>query len=134
MTDPISRWIRRAAVAPLLLVAALAAGCGGSAAGQAAGQVKYRGKPLTEGEVHFYSQEKGVGAVAKITGTGQFVFDAPLPVGTYLAAIQPSPPEPGMPPARSVALIPTKYRDPKRSSLTFQLKAGRNDCPIELAD
>lgn len=135
MSDLFCFFSTRRWVGVVLLAAALAGtGCGGGTDGRVTGTVKLRGQPLTDGEVHFHLPEKGVGAVAPLDASGKFAFPDPLPVGTYAAAVQPRPPEPGMPASKAAAAVPAKYRDGKTSGLSFTVKGGSNDFPIDLTD
>src|SRR4051812_37607916 len=125
-------------IVPALLLA-LVAGCGAhKPAGKVAGQVVYRGRPVTEGDVNFYSKERGIGAAARLDGAGQFTVDAPLETGTYVVHLTPPPPPdpvPGQPPPRRPApRLPRKSLDPATSGLSVAVKEGTNDVKLELAD
>ena len=115
-------------------------GCSGkNPLGKVQGEVSYRGQVVPAAEVHFYSKERGVGAIARVEGEGKFSLDTPLPVGTYSVYVTPPMLEPGDPaqtPAASVPTvqIPAKYRDMNTSGLSFEVKKGENDFPIELID
>lgn len=115
-------------------------GCGGKTTGTVAGTVSYRGQPVTQGEVQFFSKERGVGATAKIDNTGKFAFDTPLDVGTYAVAVAPPPPEPGAPGskptggAKGSSNIPAKYRDPSKSDLKVTVSGGKNEIALEMKD
>jgi len=102
--------------------------------GQVAGKVLNRGRPLADGNVNFHLAEKGFGAITRLDASGNFTFPEPLPTGTYAVYVTPPEPEPSPKgPIQKPANIPVKYRDPKTSGLSFEVKAGQNDCPIELA-
>ncbi len=116
------------------------AGCSSKpATGVVVGSVSSKGQPVTEGEVHFFMAEKGVGAVAQIDASGTYKLNAPLPAGTYTVAIVPPPPQPvdpkkgGPPPAPSTS-IPAKYQAPDTSGLTFTVQKGNNEFPIVIVD
>lgn len=124
-----------AAAALALLLAA--AGCGGKPTGELAGAVTYRGKPVTNGEVHLLSKG-GVGALARLDGDGKFAVPAPLDAGTYAVAVKPPAAEPG-PPGAAVKKapplpIPARARDLGTSGLTVEVKPGKNDVAVELKD
>src|SRR4051794_10237089 len=94
------------ALAGTVVVALVAlSGCGGKSQGEVSGKVLFRGQPVTEGEVNFYSGERGAGAGATIDAVGKFPFPAPLRPGTYSAAVLPATkdPVPGAPPPRNAA-------------------------------
>lgn len=119
------------------LVLGFLSGCGGHPAGRVTGKVTLQGQPVTSGEVHFYSKEKGVGAIARIDRTGSYALPEPLEAGTYVVSILPAPPEPvapgsSMPPV--VETIPTRYRDPGTSGLSIPIKGGSNDVPIAMQE
>jgi hypothetical protein len=116
-----------------------ATGCGGSGGptGAVSGSVTYKGQPLTQGEVSFYSKDKGVGAMAKLDATGKYKFDQPLAAGVYAVTVLPAPPEaaaPGTAPKAPPVGVPRKYQDPVGSGLSYTVKDGDNDYPIVLKD
>ena len=114
----------------------VAAGCGGPSNGKVGGSVTYKGQPVTQGEVSFYSKDKGIGATAKIDASGKYAFEQPLAEGTYAVAIVPAPPDaaaPGTVP-KPATNIPKKFQDPAGSGLSCVVKSGDNDYPIVLKD
>jgi hypothetical protein len=125
----------------VLAVAVLApGGCGkgGKPTGRVSGQVLYAGKPVTEGEVNFFSKERGVGAVAKIDSSGNYALPDPIETGEYKVYVTPPLPktvDPKKGEAKKVSSpIPRKYRDAATSDLTYTVKEGPNDYKIELKD
>jgi hypothetical protein len=120
-----------------LLIAA--AGCDlGSTVAQGTGKVTYKGTAITEGEVNFFSKEKGVGGVTKIDPAGVFTLPDGLTPGQYAVYVTPplpAPPPPGTPmPPQTPSPIPLKARDPATSGVTVALKGGSNDVVVELYD
>jgi hypothetical protein len=132
--------VGRVLIGLVLPVAVLAlAGCGGSgkAKGSVSGQVTHNSQPVTEGEVHFFSKDRGVGAVAKIDGSGKYAL-ADLETGKYTIHVTPPPPIAGDPklgpPKASASKIPQKARDAATSGLSYTVVEGKNDHNIELKD
>ncbi len=129
-------WTTCVAVCAAGLLAATGCGGGGST-GTVGGSVTYKGQPVTQGEVSFYSKDKGVGATAKLDATGKYTFDQPLAPGTYAVTVLPAPPEaaqPGAAPKALAAAVPKKYQDPASSGLSYTVKGGDNDYPIVLTN
>jgi len=131
--------VGRVLIGLVLPVAVLAlVGCGGSgkAKGSVSGQVTHNSQPVTEGEVHFFSKERGAGAVAKIDGSGKYATE--LETGKYVVHVTPPPPIAGDPklgpPKASASKIPQKYRDAEKSGLSLTVVEGKNDYPIDLKD
>ena len=128
--------VDRALCGLLLVVSAVVvSGCGGKPAGQVTGTVQYRGKPVVQGAVNFYSKERGVGAMAKIDPSGTFTFETPLRPGTYLVSVTPPSPDPQEAGVKKVYRdIPRRARDLATSGLTFNVKEGKNEFPLQLID
>lgn len=120
-----------------LLLVATVAGCGAQRPeGTLSGQVTYRGQPVTEGEIQFFSKQ-GSGATAQIHPSGHFTVDGPLLVGDYEVCVVPEVlhPTPGIPrPTKKSPDIPRKARDMKTSGLTVYVKEGKNETTFELRD
>lgn len=127
-------------VAAALLAAG--AGCGGSAksTGKVSGQVVYKGKAVTEGEINFYSKERGTGSAAKVDGSGKFALPEPLEAGKYTVYVTAPPPAPRDPKLGGgaekavVVQVPEKYRAPATSNLSVTVTEGPNDVKLELTD
>jgi hypothetical protein len=115
-------------------------GCGGSSVGTVEGTVSYRGTPLTAGTVTFYTAgDKSVSGT--IDPHGKYVV-AKVPVGSATIGVM-TPPAisdkmaKGVPQALDGSStkpvpIPGKYADAKQSGLSFEVKAGDQEHPIEL--
>jgi len=115
-------------------------GCGPTKkpVGKVTGQVLYKGKALTEGDVNFISKE-GSGARGEIDGSGNYTAD-PVEVGTYTVYISPKPPMQSGPPGSgkepkmAPTVIPPQYRDQLKSPLSYTVKEGSQEYKIELKD
>lgn len=134
-----ARTFTRAAAGFVLFCAALAAGgCSSEKpTGTVAGTVKYRGNPLTAGEVNLLSKTGAAGS-AKIDANGQYKVTGELEAGEYKAYFAPPRAEPQAPgtkasPAPKVE-VPPKFRDPNSSGVVVTVKSGSNDIPIEFKD
>jgi hypothetical protein len=119
----------------LLTVLALA-GCGGKQMGTVSGKVTYGGKAVTSGEVQFIESTKGSGASGKLDENGAYTLNGQLEAGTYTVFVQPPTPEqlpPGQKP-KAVApfTVPIRYQTPSTSPVKKEVKAGKNDIPIDL--
>ena len=130
----------RRALGSLLLLGAIlvAVGCERKVPeGTVSGKVTYKGKAVTTGSVNFTDSQKGIGSQGPLDGSGNYTIPDPLQVGTYKVFIQPPIPEqlpPGTPPKKPGVAIPSKYQDAGKSTLSFEVKAGKNDINIELTD
>ncbi|MFI4876775.1 MAG: hypothetical protein ACIALR_15600 [Blastopirellula sp. JB062] len=125
----------------LLIVIGCAAGCGGPAGpptGTVHGKVTHQGKPVTIGEITFYSGELGSGITETLDAEGAYQTQLPIPTGQYVVTILP----PERPPVdgslaqsgqQVVKDIPMKYRDPRKSGLTIEVRAGENSFDIEMS-
>jgi hypothetical protein len=143
---------RRVSAALLLLSLGLgAAGCGSAAS--VSGKVSYKGAPVKGGTVTFYNASNWTGT-SPIGADGSYKIDK-VPSGTVkitvetksakpnpMASRMPKPPkdapvppgsmyEGGGDPDRYVA-IPDKYADKEQSGLTYDVKSGSQEHPIEL--
>lgn len=125
----------------VLLFAAAGIGCGGSKTGTVTGTVKYRGTPLPAGNVTFFGDKKEVLGNAAIH-EGKYTMEG-VKVGTVKVAVTtpPSvmadrrhPPPADMPGGAPSAVvnIPPGYSNPEQSRLTYEVKPGSQDYPIEL--
>jgi hypothetical protein len=124
----------------LVLLAAVACGCGGPAADDplaVSGTVTHAGRPVAEGVVQFAESATGRGAEAAIGPDGRYT--ARLPAGTYQVAVLPptveSDPNAGLPNPtfKKVKDIPEKYRSAATSGLTAVVAAGRTTHDFALA-
>lgn len=115
-------------------------GCGDSGtspSGTVSGIVTFLGKPITEGEINFYSHKLGVGAKIPLDSSGRFELPAPIEVGDYQVSVTPPPlPDPSVgsppPPKREHASIPAKYRSDSLSGLAASIKEGDNELTFDL--
>jgi len=111
--------------------------------------VTYKTKPLTSGEVHFIGQSDTKPRSALIGPEGKYeINNAPLgevriAVVSIKSAGPPAGPSVGGKgkkadrdggPAERQSAIPTKYKDPKTSGLTFTVVPGAQAFDIELKD
>lgn len=130
---PLPRALRGACV----LALGLLAGCSSEKpSGLVSGAVSYKGAAVSSGNVNF--QLKGAaasGGVAKIEA-GRYKLDAPLPVGTYEVYLTETFPDPkrGVDTKPVPIGVPRKFLNATTSGLTFEVKAGPNDLPIELKE
>lgn len=136
MTGP---WCRTAVVGTALTVLA---GCGGTPPAvetSVRGQVFYRGEPLGGGLVVFAPDpERGAdGPLASVVvqADGTFVLRG-LPGGWYRVAVAPPAGTVDVPTAeRPYPGLPTHFRNPARSGLAREVKAGAdNYFPFDLDD
>jgi len=121
-----------------LLLALVLIGCGGSEtnpSGSVSGTVLFNDAPVEAGVVNFEAPGTGEAAQATITD-GEFTLSTPLAVGTYNVTITPPPeppPVPGeTPPPVEAKDIPARYRDPKTSDLTAEVKEGTNQFTFKM--
>jgi len=127
--------LRRALGGALVLAALAMSGCTGKPTGTVSGKVTYKGQPVTSGEVQFIDQSKGLGASGKLDGSGNYTLEGQLPAGTYKVYIQPPIPEqlpPGQKPKPSTFTVPLKYQNADTTTMTKEVKAGKNDVTIEV--
>jgi hypothetical protein len=100
------------------------------------GRVTFKGQPVTEGQVVFFEPEIHVYHTARIQPDGTYtakMSDGPgLAVGTYQVAVMPPVVEPSGSKAPGPHTpgkypdIPPRYRSPKTSQLTLEVKEGKN--------
>lgn len=142
----VTLWFSRtgsSALGMTLLISAVTflSGCGGGGAtppsGNVTGKVTFQGKPVTEGEINFYSPKQGVGAKILLDSAGHFELPAPIEVGEYKVSVTPPPladPTTGGPPltSKEYANIPKKYRTDSLSGLTASIKTGDNELSFDL--
>lgn len=135
------------------LVAIGLSGCGGSSikagrkAGQVTGSITLNDQPLTSGVVCLNDEVDGDTALGTIGPDGKFAVKYKLgtqvPTGKYRITVapaplaeQPSPDElmknPAKYKAATVNPIPLKYRGPKTTDLTAEVKEGVNTLTLAL--
>ena len=134
--------LRPVPVPACAFVAALLAGlcgCGQSQGpiGNVAGEVTFEGEPVDQGEVVFFEAVGVPAGVAKLTPSGEFRLDQPIPVGEYQVAI--TPPSGEAPageedPEYDAALkkIPPQYQSEVTSGFTAVVKEGENSFTFEM--
>jgi hypothetical protein len=126
-----------------LMVLAASPGCRRSSEGpigKVFGAVTFEGRPVTEGMVCFNSGENGVFINAPLHQDGTYVVIRAkghgVPLGKYLVAVIPPPPngplEPGTAP-QVYPNIPQKYRDPKTSGLRLAVGEEDNQFDIQMS-
>jgi truncated hemoglobin YjbI len=105
--------------------------------GSVKGKATFKGEPLPGGVVTF--EAEGGGAVtAKIAEDGTYKADGLKP-GKYAVTVdtellKPDPAKPADPKAPKYVAIPEKYRDAKKSGLSYEVKKGEQTYDIELKD
>jgi hypothetical protein len=126
----------------LSLFALIVAGCG-QRMGEVTGTVTYNGKALPSGQVTFFGADKQVVGGSSIIegkykvlkvppGTVKItVRTPPPPPPASQTAKQDAPPPEKRPPLESIA-IPPKYGNPDQSGLTYEVKPGSQEHPIDL--
>ena len=107
--------------------------------GGISGKVTYKNAPVTTGSITFQMKSKGNAQEAKLDATGTYTMAAPMPTGTYQAFYNPPLPEPQDPSKGGRApvvtsIVPKKYHSPETSPLSFEVKSGKNELPIEFKD
>ncbi len=128
--------------AAILLVVALATGCGGSAS-SVTGTVSLDGKPLVGSEtvfvtVMFYPESSGAPAAARLDEGGRYSLSTGsqegLPPGNYSVAISArevtSPSASGSSGERRLA--PRRFASPKTSGFKAEVKPGANTFDFDL--
>ena len=107
--------------------------------GGISGKATYKGAPVTTGSISFQMKSKGIAQDAKLDSTGNFKMATPMPTGTYQAFYTPPLPEPqdpskgGRAPV-ATSIVPKKYESPETGQLSFEVKSGKNEIPIEFKD
>ncbi|MGH7221696.1 MAG: carboxypeptidase-like regulatory domain-containing protein [Gemmataceae bacterium] len=117
-------------------------GCGKSKKGaKVSGTVKYQGQPLPSGSVTFFDAKKQIVGTATIKDGSYSMVD--VPTGNVMISVttppsfKPDPKHPapqgmkGSPPPQSVP-IPLQYGNPEKSGLSYEVKSGKQDHPIDL--
>jgi hypothetical protein len=148
MTERIvSGLVRFLTPAAVLALALLAAGCGPSV-GAISGKVTYNGETLGSGTVQFNGPNAT--AMSGIAADGTYTI-AKMPVGTVQIAVETTSPPPGTPqegsgkitggsmsvqgappPPGKYVPIPDKYKDPRTSGLTYEVKSGKQQHDLVL--
>lgn len=111
------------------------AGCGaqGKPTGTLSGTVTLDSQPVTAGEVHLFSSEKGAGARATLDPGGKFAVTEPLDTGTYKvyitapAVMATGGPDGSPPPVTAKLAIPAKYLQLETTDLSVEVKEGDNE-------
>lgn len=142
--DRLPRTVRSFLCLAVLSFAAASLGCGignnskGSAS--VSGTVKYEGTPLPTGTVTFFNSNKEIVGSATIKD-GSYTMQG-LPAGKVMVTVA-TPPAvkpntthapkdmPGDPPL-PVVPIPAKYGNPQQSGLSYDVKLGSQEYPIDL--
>lgn len=143
----------RAVSAVLLLVSGCSGGYDYGPTGTVSGKLLYKGQPLTPGTaVVLKNLTTGYACMGQTGPGGEFTLDSwnqgNLPVGKYEVMIQPPAPldpetiDPQalidnpklMEQTRVKYDFPKKYSQLSSSGLSFDVKEGKNDYPIELTD
>ncbi len=119
----------------------LAAGCGKSnvspPTAKASGQVIFKGKPVTAGEIYFVAAEKGYSANATLDSNGNYQISSGLPSASYKVYFAGpkvvEPPRPGYAPPKMEAFpLPPKYLREATSGQSADIKAGENKFDFKL--
>lgn len=127
----------------VLSLAAAGMGCGSGKAGGAKvlGTVKYRGNALPSGTVTFFDAKKEIVGSASIENGSYSMAD--VPPGKVNVSVTTPPRVEANPNHRSpqgrpsaaplpVVPIPAQYGNPQHSGLSYDVKPGKQDFPIEL--
>lgn len=150
----ICNWNRIRVSMLLSLLALIFAGCG-QRMGEVSGSVSYKGKALPSGQVMFFGADKQLIASSSIVEGKYKILKVP-PGPVKIGVTTPPPPPPGnreakqnapnrqadqnappqgrkgMPPPLESIAIPPKYGNPEQSGLTYEVKPGSQEHPIEL--
>lgn len=146
--------VRSGLLIPVTLMAFSLLGCGGPSygpTGKVTGKLTLDGKPLAVGTaVSFMQMEKGFLAFGLTDAEGKFEVkswnNGDMPVGKYKVMLAPSTTAaPAKPLSAEEAFdhpelvepvakidFPKKYRDTATSGLEVEVKAGKNDFPLDL--
>jgi hypothetical protein len=126
------------AALPLVLV-----GCqgGGPPTGVVSGTVTYKGQAVPGGRLFFTPAAGGTATPGPINADGTFSFGG-IPVGSMVVTVEVSQSfdyrqmtNPGAPKSPPKPMkIPDKYKDPKKSPLTWDIRKGSQQKDIELTD
>jgi len=119
-------------------------GCSGGT-GTVTGTVTYKGKPVPQGIVTFYSPDNRVilshlqpdgSYAAEEIAVGEVKVSVEAPQGAPPAPAVPAPPGGPIDPRTQVkvTLLPRRYADPNTSGLTVKVTSGKQVFPIELSD
>lgn len=125
----------------LVLVVGVVAGCGGGRKGEVSGTISYQGKPLPSGEITFFNNDKQIVGGASIRD-GKYKASS-LPPGPVKITVNTSGPDTsvdkkavpqseGKPISAASIDIPPRYSTPDQSDLTYEVKPGVQEHPIEL--
>lgn len=149
------RFLRITAVMAACGALTACAGCGDPTKASASGKVTYKGQALTGGQLNLTPSAGGAPVPIFIKADGTFL-GTDVPVGQYQVSVDTSgaagptsystggvtapagaakanQPQPTGPGTKQVD-IPAKYKDPKSSGLSWEIKAGKNDKNFELTD
>ncbi len=124
-----------------IISVALVTGCGKSysppPSAKASGQVTYKGKPVTAGEIYFVAAEKGFSANGTLDSEGKYQLSSGLPSASYKVyfagpkVVQP--PRPGVKaPKLDPFVLPAKYLREATSGQFADIKAGDNKVDFKL--
>jgi hypothetical protein len=112
------------------------AGCGGASKATVSGTVTYKGEPLPAGMIAFLGKDNKAASGA-IEPNGHYSVQG-VPVGPVKISVTPPPaplrdskPPEGMPVSKTVS-IPDHYKDPEKSGLSYTVKPGPQEHPIDL--
>ncbi len=145
-----SNWARGAArLGGLVLLAGAVAGCGSRSGATVSGTVRYKGKPVTSGEVVFLCQDGKVSVRAPIGADGSYTAHD-VPVGPAKLGVDNPPPAGGPaapaggapandPEAREMkerashyVATPPRYAAPEESGLSYTVTSGSQKHDIDL--
>ena len=142
----LSSCLRRASPPACLLVfVLLLSGCSpAEPIGRVEGRVTFQGEPVAGACILFQNTTKGVYIMADLDQDGRYLVQMDkgygLPHGDYEISLSPPPPKqtfgPEAPPPTDNAFpnIPPRYRQPKTSGITLQVKDGVNRLDVEMKD
>ena len=115
-------------------------GCGEQTGG-ISGKATYNGVPVVVGSIGFIMRSNSnIAQEAKLDSGGVYTMAVPMPPGNYqVYYVPPLPSPPGSLKAGGDApivksVVPEKYHAVESSELSFEVKEGKNDIPIEFKD
>lgn len=133
-----SRWLHQCVPGLFVVLAAGVMGCG-DGSGTVSGTVAYKGAPLNSGSISF-NAENGQSASGAIDADGKYMVTK-VPLGPNKIVIRTPPPIPekqvGKVPGSDAntpkpVQIPAEYGNLSSTTLTYTVKSGSQEYPIEL--
>lgn len=131
------------ALSCMITISCMLAGCGGSSqenkvTGTISGKITIKGKALASGQVNYFSEETGAGALGTLKEDGTYEIDGEIPVGIYRVYLSPvidldATPPPGHAHVETkLKGVPKKYQSEAKTDLTATVKEGQNTLDFDL--